>query len=64
MVAEARVAVGEQARMLLILIRLVVPDAAMVVSETSTIGNMSVAGSAVVRAVRAVIFESAMGQFD
>jgi hypothetical protein len=64
MVAEARVADGEQARMLLIEMRLVVPDAAMVVSETSTTGNMSVAGSAVVRAVRAVILVSGMGQLD
>jgi hypothetical protein len=60
MVAEARVADGEQARMLLIEMRLVVPDAAIDVSETSTIGIMSFAGSAAVRAAKAVIFESAI----
>jgi hypothetical protein len=64
MVAEARVADGEQARMLLMLIRLVVPDAAIDVSETSTIGIMSFAGSAAVNAVSAVILESAIGQLD
>ena len=59
MVAEARVAEGEQARMLLMLIRLVFPDAGGV-SDTSTIGIMSLAGSAAVNAVSAVIFESAI----
>ena len=59
MVAEARVADGEQARMLLMLIRLVLPDAGGV-SDTSTIGIMSLAGSAAVNAVSAVIFESAI----
>ena len=59
MVAEARVAVPDAARMLLMLIRLVFPDAGGV-SDTSTIGIMSLAGSALVSAVSAVIFESAI----
>jgi hypothetical protein len=50
--------------MLLIEMRLVVPDAAIDVSETSTIGIMSFAGSAAVSAVRAVILVSGMGQLD
>ena len=60
MVADASVADGEQARMLLMLIRLVVPVAVIKLSDTSTMGSMSFAGSAAVNAVRAVIFESAM----
>jgi len=59
MVALARVADGEQARMLLIEMRFVFPDAGGV-SDTSTIGIMSLAGSAAVNAVSAVIFESAI----
>jgi hypothetical protein len=64
MVAEARVAVPDAPRMLFTLIFFVVPDAAIVVSETSTTGNISLTGSAAVKAVRAVIFESAIGQLD
>jgi uncharacterized membrane protein len=60
MVAEARVAVPDAPRMLFTLIFLVVPDAAIVVSLTSTIGITSLAGSAAVNAVSAVIFVSAI----
>jgi hypothetical protein len=59
MVAEARVADGEQANRLLIEIRFVFPDAGGV-SDTSTMGIMSLAGSAAVNAVSAVILESAI----
>ena len=60
MVAEASVAVPPAPRIWLLVIFLVVPDAAMDVSETSTMGRTSTAGSTVVMAVRAVIFVSAM----
>jgi hypothetical protein len=61
---SAPLAVGEDESRLLMLMRLVVPDAAIDVSDTSTTGNISLTGSAAVKAVSAVIFESAMGQFD
>jgi hypothetical protein len=59
MVALARVAVGEQARMLLMLIRFVFPDAGGV-ADTSTIGIMSFAGSADVKLSSAEILASAI----
>jgi hypothetical protein len=63
MVAEARVAVPDAPRMLFTLIFFVVPLAAIVVSLTSTIGITSLAGSAEVNAVSAVIFVSAISVY-
>ena len=60
MVAEARVAVPPAPRIWLVVIFFVVPDAAMDVSEMSTIGSTSAAGSTVVMAAKAVIFVSAI----
>ena len=60
MVALARVAVPPAPRIWLEVIFFVVPDAAIDVSETSTIGRTSAAGSTVVMAAKAVIFVSAI----
>jgi hypothetical protein len=57
---KAPVAVGEDERMLFTLILLVVPDAAIVKSLTSTIGIASLIGSAAVNTARDVIFTSAI----
>jgi hypothetical protein len=61
MVALAKVAVGEQASRLFSVTFLVVPLAAIDVSETSTMTSGSLAGSVPVPVLaRAVIFESGM----
>jgi uncharacterized membrane protein len=60
---NAPLAVGEDERMLFTLIFFVVPLAAIVVSLTSTIGITSLAGSAAVNAVSAVIFVSAISVY-
>jgi len=60
MVADARVAVPPEPRICLLVIFFVVPEAAIDVSEMSTIGSTSAAGSTTVMAAKAVIFVSAI----